>query len=261
MKNILTNIYNNTCQALAASAFNSHFSIIDTDTEENLKLAFQMRHEIFCVQRKFDMDHDGDLEYDAYDDHAHSFMIRHNPTQKLIGVGRIIYADPNNPRKSFPMQNYLDPALLQEHNIWNENDVQKTVEISRLGILREYASLKSPIYKETRSLILPSLKKNIHNIGKLGLYRGVFDYTLNRAASENCIFATDPFLLKRFSDIGFRAYHKMGKNIDISGEVSPIHFNIRDMLTDAYENTPLNWAIATDNGHILNTASSTSTRT
>ena len=123
------------------SAFDEYFEIITADTPELLEEVFRLRYTVLCVEAHapgFEATHYPDgMETDDYDCHAHHILLKHRPSGKFIGSARLIFPDPSNPAKPFPLEQHtqVDPALIDTSKLPR----QHTVEISRFILVGKYS--------------------------------------------------------------------------------------------------------------------------
>lgn len=237
---------------IATKMFQDNFELVHVDSPKLRKVSYALRYQIFCVERGFDMDAEDGMEFDEYDKRSIGFLIRHRESDAFVATGRLILADPKRPYDSLPIQKYLTKEQLAPFGLDGGAKVNQTCEISRLGILKSFLKNCKCLSDEVTDKRQALLKtRNVRDLCKLGLYRGIFDFALNYAGTPNCVFSTDPYLLKSFEHNGFKQYSVMCENLDIFGPVTPVYFNIRHMLSDVHDEKPINWAVMTDNGKIL----------
>lgn len=238
---------------IATNVFNKNFSVVRAKSPELLKACYALRYQIFCVERKFDLPYeiiDGvGYEHDENDMRSESFLIQHRASGNYIGTGRLIMPNLAYTKEALPIQEYLSDNIIKAFALDQQEMLRSTCEISRLGILRDYGNANSDRYKKTSGFYSTLYKVHLADICKLGLYRAIFDIALNDCNTPNCVFTTDPFILRRFKKAGF-TYQVMGNNIDIFGPVTPVYFNIPQMLNSAANSNRVCWSIVTDNGRI-----------
>jgi N-acyl amino acid synthase of PEP-CTERM/exosortase system len=233
------------CGVLANKAFNDTYEIIHADTPDLQRASFQLRHQIFCVERGFPMNAEEGLERDDDDDRSLHFLIRFKPHDKFVGTGRIILPETRGQRAALPLLEKLAPEKALMHGLTAKST--HVCEISRLGFLKAYCRRMKPNKDIKLSWAARLLLPKLADIGKLGLYRGIF-FAAQQANIDECVFCTDEFLVRRFSQIGFEKYAVLEKNLDVFGPVTAIKFSINEMLDHAYTTAPENWAITTNNG-------------
>lgn len=232
---------------LANTIFNHHFEIVVADTPDLQKISHQLRYQIFCVERKFDMPAQNQMEQDEYDHRAVHFMIKLRHNGAFIGTGRLIMPSTTG---SVPLLDKLSPNKRTEFNLYNPTLLKRTCEISRLGFLRQYSRFSHKTYGLRPSWLTFLLGKRLSDMGKLGLYRGIFTLA-KQNGMDDCVFCTDAFLITRFKKIGFKVYDTIDDSLNVHGPVTAIKFNVDAMLEDGKKNAPARWAIVTDNGTIL----------
>ncbi len=123
------------------SAFDEYFEVVAADTPELVEQAFRLRYTALCVEARipgFEAAHYPDgMETDDYDRHAHHILLKHRPSGHFIGSARLIFPDPSNRAKLFPLEQHaqIDPLLVDPSKLPR----QHTVEISRFILLGNYS--------------------------------------------------------------------------------------------------------------------------
>ena len=123
------------------SAFDEYFEVITADTPELLEVAFRLRYTVLCVEERlpgFEASRYPDgMETDEYDRHSHHILLKHRPSGSFIGGARLIFPDPSNPGKPFPVEQHtqIDSALIDISKLSR----QHTAEISRFILLGKYS--------------------------------------------------------------------------------------------------------------------------
>jgi N-acyl amino acid synthase of PEP-CTERM/exosortase system len=234
---------------LLIKIFNDNFRVVVADTDELKRTSYRLRYKVFCLERQFDFANNGSEEFDEYDDHSLAFLIQHT-SGVYVGTGRLILPNEHDLLSSFPIVKYLPSETTNAHGLNDPAVIRSTCEISRLGILREYTNPTNELYESCRG-VSKSFRRHLTDLCKLGLYRGIFSCALDIANTPNCVFTTDPFILRRFERVGFRDFSVMGDSINIFGAVIPVKFNIYRMLEECAITHPHNWAVVTDNGRLV----------
>ena len=123
------------------NAFDEYFEVVIANTPELLEQAFRLRYTVLCIEERapgVEAAHYPDgLETDEYDRHAHHMLLKHRPSGNFIGGARLIFPDPSNPGKPFPVERHtqIDSTLIDT----SELSRQHIVEISRFMVLGKYS--------------------------------------------------------------------------------------------------------------------------
>jgi N-acyl-L-homoserine lactone synthetase len=97
---------------------------------EQLREVFELRHQVYCVERGFEPGAGGQ-ETDEFDSHSHHVLLRDSWDGVAVGTVRLIGPNPVNPADSFPIQRLCAPALLRHLPL------SKAGEISRFAISKQ----------------------------------------------------------------------------------------------------------------------------
>jgi N-acyl-L-homoserine lactone synthetase len=103
------------------------FAVVIADTPELLKECFNLRHQVYCVEKNFEEGHNGQ-ETDDFDDRALHVLLRHRESGQAIGTVRVIPSSPSVDLGGFPMSQFCVPGLLQKL------PVATSCEISRFAV-------------------------------------------------------------------------------------------------------------------------------
>lgn len=103
------------------------FDIELVQTEEQLHEVFRLRHQVYCVERKFEPAADGE-ETDEFDARSRHVLLRHSDSGEVVGTVRVIAPDPANVGAGLPMMTVCERALLRHLPL------RATGEISRFAI-------------------------------------------------------------------------------------------------------------------------------
>jgi N-acyl amino acid synthase of PEP-CTERM/exosortase system len=113
---------------------NNSYEVILADTEESKKIHYNLRYQIFCVEKGFEEadKFKDEMEKDIHDDSAIHFLVKGN--NRWIGSFRLVIDQFGN--LPFQKVSALDSLQFMQRN-------QKVAEFSRLGILRPFQKLRN----------------------------------------------------------------------------------------------------------------------
>jgi N-acyl-L-homoserine lactone synthetase len=126
----------NTAITYGIQAAAAEFTVEMADTPSLQWEAYRLRHQVYCVERGFEV-RDGDLETDEFDDHAPHVVICRRSDRRVVGTVRLVLPRPADPDRSLPMRRLCDPALLRRL------PRLATGELSRFAISKERRGLSS----------------------------------------------------------------------------------------------------------------------
>lgn len=128
------------------SAFNRYFEIVPANSldlqQEFLRLRYQVYSEELQLPDFESWRFPDGFETDEYDqpNRSASSLLRHRPTGSLVGGVRLIFCDPDDPSKPFPIEIHaghcFDPALADPARLPRHT----TAEISRLILAKRFRS-------------------------------------------------------------------------------------------------------------------------
>jgi N-acyl-L-homoserine lactone synthetase len=100
------------------------FLIEIVKTQEQHREVFQLRHQVYCVERCFESGEDGE-EIDEFDPRSRHILLRHASDGEVVGTVRIIAANMVNLDDSFPMQRVCEPLLLSHLPLTTSGEVSR----------------------------------------------------------------------------------------------------------------------------------------
>ena len=235
------------------SAFDEYFEVVIADTPELLEQAFRLRYTVLCVEERapgFEAAHYPDgLETDDHDRHAHHLLLKHRPTGTFIGGARLVFTDPSNPGKSFPVEQHtqIDPALFDISKLSR----QHTVEISRFILVGKYSRRREERRRsETRAV---GEKRDPGNRRRfphpmLAISVGIIRMCV-RLGITHWLSAMEPSL-NRLLSLYELQLDPIGPLVNYHGPRRPYHAEVSKVLDRMYTNQRPVWKLVTDQGKI-----------
>lgn len=131
-------------------------SIVETSAER--QAVFQLRHQVYCVERGHqDLPGDVGEEFDEFDDHSRHVLLRHREDGEPVGTARLICTDPINPGASFQMQEFCTPDRLAHLPLRTSGEISRfalsksrrmgcaNMALMRLALVRGLVQLSSKL--------------------------------------------------------------------------------------------------------------------
>jgi N-acyl-L-homoserine lactone synthetase len=118
---------------------------------KQLSEVYQLRHQVYCLERGFEPGEDGE-ENDEFDCRSRHVLLRETDGQ-VVGTVRIIAPDQANLAASFPIQRLCGPELLQDLPLATAGEISRfaiskqrrggEAMLTRLALMRGIAQLSS----------------------------------------------------------------------------------------------------------------------
>jgi N-acyl-L-homoserine lactone synthetase len=112
------------------TAAGREFTIEVVNTPTQLREAFQLRYQVYCVERGYEPG-DEDEETDEFDAQSRHILLRRTSDGQVVGTVRLICPNTSNLSDSFPIQRLCETSLLAHVPLLT------TGEISRFAISKE----------------------------------------------------------------------------------------------------------------------------
>jgi N-acyl-L-homoserine lactone synthetase len=179
----------------------SQFTLEEATTAAHLRDVFQLRHQVYCVERGFEAAQGGE-ETDEFDVRSRHMLLRHASDGDVVGTVRVLAPNPANLNDSFPMQRVCHEAWLRPLPLRTTGEVSRfaiskkrrmsctTASLLRLSLLRGVVQLSSEMgLTHWLAVMEPSLvrlnqRNGIHfqPVGPLVSYHGLRQPTVGNIA-------------------------------------------------------------------------------
>ncbi len=201
------------------------FEVAVADTQERLKAAYCLRHQVYCVERGYEQG-EGALETDRFDARSGHALLTQRSTGRVVGTVRVVAPSLSGPTADLPMQR------LCESNLFQMLPMGSTGEISRFSISKDLRDAAC-----TGNALL-----------RLGLMRGIVEISSQMGLTHWCAIMEHTLLrLLRLSAIHF---HPLGPAIEYRGLRQPSWGSISGVLGRIRRERPGLWDYITDGGSL-----------
>jgi N-acyl-L-homoserine lactone synthetase len=106
------------------------FVIEIADTAKSIEEAHRLRFQVYCIERGYECSTSG-LEIDEFDSHARHVILRHAPTNKVVGTVRLIFPTANRGEHTLPLEKLCNEGVL------DDLPLRTTAEISRFAVAKQ----------------------------------------------------------------------------------------------------------------------------
>jgi N-acyl amino acid synthase of PEP-CTERM/exosortase system len=235
------------------SVFDKYFEVITADSPELLEELFRLRYTVMCIEKRlpgFEPLHYPDgMETDDYDRHSHHILLKHRPSGSFIGGARLIFPDPSNPSKPFPVEQHtqIDSVLIDISKLPR----RQTVEISRFIVLGKFSRRREERRRsvpwtadeerdpKSRRRFPHPMLAIVVGIMRLGIQQGVTHW----------LSAMEPALNRLLSLYGLQL-DPIGPLVDYLGPRRPYSAEISKVLDRIHTNNRPIWELITNQGKI-----------
>jgi N-acyl-L-homoserine lactone synthetase len=207
----------------AIAAVREEFSIETANCAGLVREACQLRYQVYCLERNFEVAQ-GEIETDDYDDRSRHVVLRHRASGMVIGTVRLVLMHPAAPHDSFPLQRVCDASFL------NRVPLSGVAEISRFAISKELR-IASPAAQ---------------GMLRLSLVRGLVELSGELGLTHWCAMM-EPSLLRllRATAMHFEAH---GPLVEHHGMRQPSLTGLAAFLGRVKREQPAIWDFVTDSG-------------
>lgn len=198
------------------------FLVVVADSPDLRQAAYQLRYQVYCVEREFEQGSNNE-EVDDFDDRARHVLLIHRQSGDVVGTVRVIPSQGS--WTSLPMQHACKPSLLKNLPIFT------TGEISRFAISKQ------------RRMSLGATA-----MARLGLMRGIVAVSDELGLTHWCAIM-EPFLL-RLLQMNAIYFSPLGPLVDYHGLRQPAFGNIQTVLDRMHREQMDVWNFVTQCGRL-----------
>jgi N-acyl amino acid synthase of PEP-CTERM/exosortase system len=202
--------------------FDQYFEIVSANTPELLRIAHSIRYQVYCVERAFESDeHRNGLEIDPFDERAIHSLIIHRASGVAAGTVRLIRPDQRMPKRSFSLQQLVEPAVLERLSCF---PVRSMAEISRFSISKTFRGRAG----NTSRNPCDDTERRRGPLMRLGLMQAVVAMSRTLGISHWCA-VMEPTLLRILSATAM-GFESVGPLVNYHGLRQPCYGDIGTIL-------------------------------
>lgn len=200
--------------------------VLKTEIAETIEQkidGFRLRYQVYSLERGFEPGLNG-LETDENDCHSRHVLLRHIPTQKVIGTVRLVTLPVWDLSAALPMEQVCRPfrlAQLPRHQV---------AEVSRFALSKTLRSLLGEHSKQARLELIRGIVLLSHRIG-IRYWYALMEPTLLRLLQHSAIH-----------------FHQAGAVVDHHGIRQPSMVDLSEMLARVQHEKPDTWRYLTNDG-------------
>lgn len=229
--------------------YESYFRIIPAETTDQLRSAFRLRYEVYCVENAFESpaENPNGMETDVHDAWSFHSLLLHRPSQDVIGTVRLILpmSAPGMEGTGLPIRDVCDHKLLTTNNTvlpW-----ERTAEISRLAIskkMRRRSGDTTTIGAFTES---DDERRRIPDTS-IGLMQAMVAMSADAGVTHICA-VVEPRLLRMLARLGIH-FIPLGPRVIYHGQRQPCYSGIDELLARTWVERREVWEVMTRNGKL-----------
>ena len=206
----------------AMSELQCNFVVELASRPDDIREACQLRHQVYCIERRFEPAAAAQLETDEFDDYAHHITLRERMSREVLGTVRLVPVAPASGDVGLPMERACGPDLLRIL------PRATTAEVSRFAISKERRNIGSM----AASLL------------RLSLVQGAVRISRSLGLTHWCA-AMEPSLLRLLQSTGIH-FQRLGPLVEYHGIRQPAYADVASMLERMRREQPALWAFVTD---------------
>lgn len=207
-----------------AKHFSAYLQPKLANTQELKDAAFNIRHQVYCEELKFEPERNDQLESDDFDTHSLHCVIQHRSTHRYAGTVRIVCSHEKN--QLLPIEKYCLDSIDNNELSPSNFPRHKICEISRLAVPEEFRRRKSDKIKGAAT---GAINESIYSEKELrcfpfiavGLYLSAASIVMNRGI-EHVFVMMEPRLARSLKLVGID-FKQIGPTVDYHGKRAPYY--------------------------------------
>ncbi len=233
-----------------ADNFARFFDVKPVVTDEELRLAMQLRYQVYCLETGFEdiNQHPGGMERDEFDSRAVHSLLIHRASGMVAGTVRLVLPEAANPQALFPIEKHCG------------NQVRRPVASALRGQLAEISRFCISKEFKRRMAESPSLWGSIEGMTEDMSQRrliphitvGLFTAIVRMSAQHGIRYwyaVMEPSLLRLLTRFGIH-FSLIGPAVEYHGARQPCFADADAVLTEMYRVVPTVWDLITEGGHL-----------
>ncbi|MBT0585689.1 PEP-CTERM/exosortase system-associated acyltransferase [Alteromonas sp. SM 2104] len=213
------------------NSISSHFSQflqpVLADSTELKHAVYNVRHNVYCEELKFEPENNEKLERDEFDPFSLHCLIKHKSSESFAGTVRIVR--PKVPGEILPIQKYCKGAITNTALDPDNFEPHQVCEISRLAVPSKFrrremdkfagaatGGINEVVYSEKELRCFPFIA--------IGLYFCAAS-TVILEQVEHTYVMMEPRLARSMGFVGIK-FEQIGPVVDYHGKRAPYYINV-----------------------------------
>jgi len=220
--------------------FNRNFVAIRADDEPLLKMALQIRYQVYCIENTFEdpVEHPDGLESDEFDAYSAHSLIINRSTGEPFGTVRLILPQADHCYRGLPMYGLCGDGA------WDWLPRHSTAEVSRFSISKQ--SRMRYAVDSGDAVPIRAIDGRLGPMPRLGLIQALVRMSIQHQITHWCA-VMEPGLVRMLSAMGVH-FEPIGSPIEYHGLRQPSFCCVAEMLARARRERPAFWDVITDRG-------------
>src|SRR4029079_15115534 len=114
--------------------FDTDFETVIADSPERVRMAQQLRHQVYCIENPLEHENEQGIETDIFDAHAAHSLLLYRPSEMPVGTVRLILPVADEVGHGFPIESVLDADASRE---FRKLPLHSAADVSRFSISRQ----------------------------------------------------------------------------------------------------------------------------
>ena len=213
-----------------ASQISKHFSeylqTVVAFKDKDKKESFQIRHNVYCEELKFEDITSSGEEIDDFDSHSTHCLIKHIPTGAFAGTVRVVMS--SNENQLLPIEKYCISSIDEQSVHPNDFPRSEVCEISRLAIPAQFRKRNSDKFTGSATgaineYIYSELELRCFPFIAVGLYLSAASVCFHQGI-QHCFVMMEPRLARSLRFVGIR-FNKVGPVVNYHGKRAPYYIS------------------------------------
>lgn len=201
-------------------------------TEELKQKVYNVRHQVYCEELKFEAERPDRVEVDDFDAHSIHCFVKHMSSGNMAGTVRLITS--SNDTELLPIEKFCMHSITDQEYSPAAFPRNKICEISRLAVLEQFRRREIDKFKGAATGAI-NVEAYSENELRCFPYIAICLYfaaasTAFHAHKEHAFVMMEPRLARSLAFVGIK-FHQIGPVIEYHGRRAPFYIN-KPMLFD-----------------------------
>ena len=207
-----------------ARHFSEYLKPVVAENEFLRSKSFNIRHDVYCEELKFEPPKPDKLEKDKFDAHSFHCLIQHKESAAFAGTVRVVYS--TSADQQLPIEKYCLDTIDDDELTPTNFPRDKICEISRLAVPAEFRRRKADKFKgaatgNINDTVYSERELRCFPFIAVGLYLSAASLVINKGI-EHVFVMMEPRLARSLKLVGIQ-FKQIGPVVEYHGKRAPFY--------------------------------------
>lgn len=209
-----------------AKHFSTYLQPVIARSDEIRTSSFNIRHQVYCEELKFEPENELKVEKDSFDDHSFHCLIRHTPTGNFAGTVRVVR--PINENEQIPIEKYCLNSISEGKINPADFPRDQICEISRLAVPEHFRRRQADKFAGAATGVINQTTYSEKELRcfpfiAIGLYLSAASVVIEKGIKHTFVMM-EPRLARSMRFVGIE-FEQIGPVVEYHGKRAPYYIN------------------------------------